>query len=148
MVSSGKMVAWICRSSIASSSDGVGEGLGTSTVRRRRCCQGREGDVGGDRAGVAGEDRSVGVAAAVGRLAGLQRRRCVGEGDSDARGAKEFVLVKLGSSAAARGRWGVNCSAKASPGTGTGEAVTLKEVAASVVSMGNSFSNCLTRSGS
>ena len=68
------------------------------SVRRRRRWRGREGDVGGDRAGVVGEDRSAGVAAIVGRLAGLQRRRCVGESGSGTRGAKEFVRVKPRSS--------------------------------------------------
>ena len=58
------------------------------SVRRWRLWRGREGDVGSDRACVADEDRSAGVAATVGRLVSLRWRRCVGESDSVARGAK------------------------------------------------------------
>ena len=67
----------------------------SSSVRRWRFWRTCEGDAGCDRVVAAGEDRSVGVAATEGRLAGLRWLRCLGEDDSDARGANEFGLLKF-----------------------------------------------------
>ena len=65
------------------------------SVRRWCLWQTREGDVGCDRVCNAGADRSAGVGATVGRLEGLRWLCCLGEEDSDARGAIEFGLLYL-----------------------------------------------------
>ena len=65
------------------------------SVRQWLFWQTCEGDAGCDSVVAAGEDRSMGVAATEGRLAGLRWLRCLGEDDSDARGENKFGLPKL-----------------------------------------------------